>query len=177
MPKPRFSSIFLRLSRDPEARKAFVENPSEFIRNEGIDPERLDLPRSVDADTLDAKIKAAFGGGDASWAIEPTEAARLNAEELWSRFGVIAEREQPDDGGTNSVVVTQTGATATAIVVYGTSVVTSEGASVAFERARFLRSIMRLRKSDLTFSITRPDGTAVDNLPASAVETLLRRVR
>lgn len=179
MSTPRFSSLFLRLSRDPEARKAFIKNPAEFIRGEGIDPELLDLPREIDAATLEAKIDAAFGDGDANWTADAEEAAKLNAEDLWSRFGVIAERARPGRGADVSVVTSATSSSsvAAAVVVYGTSVVTSEGASVAFERARFLRGVARLRKSDLTFTITRPDGTAVDNLPANAVETLLRRMR
>ena len=168
MPKPRFSSLFLRLSRDQNLRRKFAENPQEFLRDEGFDPSRLELPSNIDLATLDARVEGAFGNDSDDWTASEAEVASMSADELWSRFGVIGEKSESDDNATASPLV--------AVVAYGTSVVTTEGATIAFERARTMRGLMRLRKSDLTFSVKGPDGVAVEDLPAATIEALLRRL-
>jgi hypothetical protein len=178
MARPQFSSLFLRLARDEELRRRFVEDPRGFLRSEGYDPDRFNIPEQLDLYGLEQKVDQAFGSTEVDWTAPPEEFEQMTPDEIWSRFGVILERRSPDDpSGPNIAITSVNTSVAPAVVAYGTSIVTSQGASMTFEKTRLLRNIAKLRKSDLTFSIKGPDGIAVEDLPASTIEALLRRLR
>jgi hypothetical protein len=159
MAQPQFTSLFLRLAGDKSLRRRFVEDPRGFLRSEGIDPDPFQFPERIDLDTLEQKIEEAFASQETNRTVPVTDVKGMTPDELWSRLGVILKR-----GGTENVTVDP-------VIVWPTFF-----GSNALE-TRLQQSIVKARKSDLSFSIKGPDGIAVEDLSASTVEALLQRLK
>ena len=54
-----FSELQMQLFTDPEIRKAFCENPKEFLASHGIEtPENVALPESISVEDMDNHISS-----------------------------------------------------------------------------------------------------------------------
>ena len=183
MSTDRFSALFRRLARDQALRQRFTTDPVGVLREEGYDPSLFDLPSRIDPEAFDRKIAELIAGAAPSAPpLDPAEVRQLNADELWSHFGVILEKSDE----AQAVVATQVSNTAVApaIVVYGTAAATSTSTIVtigsdglSYEKGQVLRKLAKLNKEDLRFTVTGPDGVAVRELSAAAAMALIRQVR
>src|SRR4051812_20351647 len=165
MPQRQFSAFFLRLHGDKALRDRFAHAPAAVLKEEGFDPEMLNLPSKVDPIHLEKRLDQLFKEGGISLSGKPADVARLTPNELWERFSVIALKPEDNalSGGSDTAVVV-------AVVVYGVSMVTSGsgtqvtvvGKGIGSVRSlielKQLRDMARRPAEELSFSVTGPDG-------------------
>jgi hypothetical protein len=143
----------------------------------------LALPKTIDVDALSQRLDRVFSGQETVKIDDAKTVAKLSPDELWQRFGVIGlDRETKDLVG--SAVAD---AVAVAVVIYGASIVVSNSNTAlavsgspsfiaSIEQLQTLRDLARLRKGDLKFSVSGPNGVAVDGLSADVIGALLARL-
>lgn len=175
------TTFLSRLHADAAFRKRFVKDPESVLTEAGLDAAALDLPDKIDEAAFKAKLDAVFDGPEWAKDFARSDPAKLTTKELWERFGVIGKLPGgPLAGRRDDAMI------ALAVVIYGTSLATSGGSHVStsgkglpiasVEQMRLLRDLSRLPKSDLTFSVTGPDGTGIDGINAELLTAFLRRV-
>jgi len=113
--------------------------------------------------------------------------SKLSPDELWERFKMIGlnpeARELVGADAASDVV--------TAVVAYGTSMVTSGSSTQvtvatsgrgtagikSLQQLQQLRELTRRPSAELEFSVTGPDGVTVTGLTKDVVEAFLSRVK
>lgn len=186
MAERQFGELFVRLYADPALRKRFAESPENVLREEGLDPDLLALPKKIDPVALEEQLKKIFQDRSESLTSDAATVAKLSPDELWQRFKVIGL--SPD---ARAFVGADDPGVAAAVVIYGVSMVTSgsstqvtvaaSGRGVQAIRSmaelKQLRDLARRPAGELAFSISGPDGVTVTGLTKDVVEAFLSRVK
>jgi len=170
-----------RLHSDVTFRKRFAKSPRAVLAAAGLDPDALSLPDHIDEQDLERRLNQVFSGRDWHEAFAASNPGNLTAKDLWDRFGIIG-------WASDAAVRSDDPAVATAVVIYGVSVVTSSSSQVAtqgnialavvsVEQVRALRDLARLPRESLRFSIAGPDGVAIEGVSADLLAAFLARVK
>ncbi|MCG8459026.1 MAG: NHLP-related RiPP peptide [Holophagales bacterium] len=86
------TDFFKRLHTDEAFRRRFSTDPAAALREEGFDPDKLNLPSEIDPAQLERRLSAVFEQGEET-EIPGPEHADLSADELWTRFNMISPQE------------------------------------------------------------------------------------
>ncbi|WP_143748630.1 hypothetical protein [Mesorhizobium sophorae] len=176
------ASFINRLRKDKDFRHRFVQSPKDVLSEEGLNPDVLALPDRINERDLLKKLEHVFSGREWQDEFARAKPETLTAGELWERFGVIGWKGSAAGGGKSGIDVS----VASAVVIYGVSVVTSSSTQVAaagslamtsVEQLRSLRELARVPKEKLSFSIVGPDGVAIEGVNADMLAAFLARVK
>ena len=175
MPSPKFNTLFTKLYNDDVFRTRFAQDTAEVLREEGFDPDLLALPERIDPVRLKEQLERLFSGAAKPPIASLDELNALSPNDLWERLNIIGLKEQERNMlPTNDPV-------GVAIVIYGSSMVTVDGAGTvgslkSLKQLKTLRSLSRHRKNALKFTVTGPDGVSAEDVSADVVHAFLRRL-